>query len=499
MPKPSTMDSGGGHHGRIARNSFYIFLSRFVEFGAGLAIVVLVANHFGVREFGRFSFIRAVAFVLGPLMMFGTMRIVVREISVDKTRTAEILRAALVLNVVMSAATAVFAAGVPLMFRLEGPAVTTSIYLALLTQSCLAMISTINAGFIAHEIANFAALVSITNRVLVIAALVVVIGLQKDLATLFGGILCANFVGLMTALLVLKLSRILSDAKGMLWANMKFLFRESYPIAAVVFLVQGYTYLNTFLLRYVHDNWHVAMFEASQRIILPLSLISTSILLAFVPMLSRLGKDPQTHEQLLKVYASTLKFFILLTLPACAVVALFAEPIILLIYNEDFIQAALSLRILIWTIVPLFANGLLNFLLTALYKQRLLLISNVACFVVNAVFGVLLVKEFGVAGVSLAALLAFVILFGVNYHFVNVHLGCAQLIPMTVVPALTTLLFYGAASFFVARPVYRLVGVMLYLLVYVVILWLARIISWEELRRLVDSQRRQPRVAGSRP
>lgn len=482
---------------KIAKNSFFIFISRIVENGAGLVIVVLVANYLGVQNFGEFSFIRAVAFVLSPLVAFGSMRIIIREISVAKDHTAEILTAGFALNLLMTATVAVIVTGVLKAFDLQSSAGIASIYLAIFAQACLAMKSTINAGLFAHEIAKFAALSNILNRLLVIAAVILVIWLNQNLLMLFVVLACANLGGLLIAFFILKVTRIWTGRKVNLLANISFLLKESYPIAIVVFMVQGYTYVNTFFLRFFQDNWHVAMFESSQRIIIPLSMISTSVFLGFVPTLSRLGKHVESHERLLRVCETTLKFSLLIAFPICAFVAVASDQIILTIYNDDFAPAAKSLRILIWIIVPLFANGLLTFVLTSLYKQRLLLISNTLCFIVNAVLSWILVKDFGFTGVCFSVLIAYIVLFGVNFYFISVHLGRINLASITIIPGLMTLLFYYAAASLMVESLPRLLCMILYLLFYFVIIRVARIVTGNELRTIFRPAKKQPLVVNS--
>jgi len=500
MHPSSNKEKNNGTYKVIAKNSFFIITSRVVEFGAGLLVLVLIANHFGVQDFGEFSFIRAVAFILSPLVAFGSLRIIVRDISVAKERTSEILIAGFALNLLMAIVVAAVLAGLVIIlpaFGLKSTTQIASLYLAIIAETCLAMKNTVHAGFFAHEIAHFAALTNIIGRLLVVASVVVVIWLRQNLVILFFAIAFANLAGVGITLFVLKLTRIITSGSKRVISNLVFLFKESFPIMIVVFMGQGYIYVNTFFLRFFHDNWHVAMFESSQRIIIPLSMVSTSILLAFVPTLSRMGRNIESHEELLQVYRNTLKFFFLTTFPICAIAAVAAKPIILTIYNDDFSPAAKSLQILIWTMIPLFANSLLNFVLTSLYKQRLLLISNTLCFLVNAALSWALVKDFSYIGVSFAALIANIVLFFINYHFVSVVLGRARLYSMTIIPGLVSLFFYYPAVAMITVTLNRILWMVLFVIVYFFMLWGTRIITVHEITSLLNFRKKKPLDAGT--
>lgn len=496
MQNPSNSNQMLSKKGKIGQNSFFILASRILEIGAGLAIIFLVANNFGVKGFGEFSFIRAVAFVLFPLMVFGSRRIIIREISVAKERTREFLSTGIALNIFMTAILLLLAAFLIPIYNFKSNATIMSLYLAIFAQSFLAIKATINAGFMAHEIAHFGLLGNIINRILVIISLILVILLRQDLLVLFAAIAFANFVSLGITFLILKCSRIMTAGKSNLLENLGFLLKESYPIAIVAFMVQGYTYVNTFFLRFFQDDWNIAMFESTQRIIIPLSILSTSILLGLVPTLSRLGRDVKYHEQLLKIYAVLLKLFFLIAFPICAMIAVTSEPIILLIYNDEFLPASKCLKILIWSIVPLFANGLLNFVLTSMNKQRLLVISNIVCFLVTVSLSWILVKDFGYIGVSFSVLVSSTILFVVNFYFVSKFLGRVRWISMTIVPGLLSFIFYCLCEIYIETTLIRIFCIAIFIIVYFLTVLAVRLITMNELVNIFrkDADNRSPKT-----
>jgi len=475
------------------QNSVYILLSRMVEFAAGILLLVLVARYLGVENFGRFAFIRAVGFFLAPIVAFGTMRIIIREISVDKRRTTEIITAGLALNLMLAMVALLAASGVPFIFDFFHGSLVMAVYLSLLAQSCLIMLQTVNAGFLAHEIAGYTAVINISGRILVLSSVFMAIVLRQSFLMIFWWIFIGNLAALTMALGMLRYSGILAGRIRILVSDLKRLLIESYPIAVVVFMTQGNTYLGTFFLRFYRGDWDVAMFESAQRIIAPLAMISTSILLAFVPLLSRLGKDKGAHDRLSKIYVITLKYFFLITFPGCVIMAIFAEPIMLILFSGDFRQAAFAFRILIWTIIPLFASGLLGFLLTSLYKQHLLMISNAACFLVNGLLAFVLVRDFGFTGASVAALISSIVLFGIGYAFVTSLLGSAGIWRIIALPGLISLIFYVVGTGEWARDSsYRIGWVLLYLMVYLIVLWMTRTLKAEELRKMFRPRREGP-------
>jgi len=246
----------------------------------------------------------------------------------------------------------------------------------------------------------------------------------------------ANAVGLLLAFSILT-HKFVRPKWSIKFEIIIYLLKESYPVAISTLLSQGYTYIYVFLLKAFRDLVQVSLFQVPQRIITPLMLLPRSFLMAFVPTLSRLGANSDSYSSLEYVYRQTLKYILILTLPVCICGSIYAPRIILLLFHENFAGAIASFKILIWAILPLFLNGLLDFLLTSIREQRVLIISNGLCFLMSCTLGLILVRKYGYWGASWASLVSYFGLLIVNFYFTTKYVGFIPIHRIVIRPLLS--------------------------------------------------------------
>lgn len=464
---------------KIAANTLFIFFSRLIEFGSGIIIVVLVAKYLGVSKFGEFSFIRVAALFFAPLIVLGLPRIIIREISVDTKNTGRFLVAGLWLNIMMTIIVMALVSFIPVLYQNKSPVFISLLFVSVLTQAFLAASSTARSVFIALENSHFSSITTLVERTLVILLIFIAIRVDAGMAVIFWVILAADILGLAFTLYVLWKMIGIRIEKIFISHDLSFLLRESYPIAITNFMMLGYWYISIFLLQYFKDNVHVSLFEVSQRIIAPISFMSTTILLAFVPSLSRLGRNKSAHEDLLRIYEKSLKYFIVFTTPCCWLATYYAQDIIVVLYGEEFSGAARSFQVLIWTLVPAFCSGLMSFILTSIGEQRLLVVSNAACLAVNIILNCFVIKEYGYVGASWVSIVSFLVLFAVNFYYIGKHIGKVSLYRYSLLPLIFSLISYVLLHYIEIR-VNFIVFSGCYLFVYLTTLYLLKTFTIEE-------------------
>lgn len=464
---------------RIARNSVFVLTAMVVDLFVGLIVVVLAANYLGVQGFGQYAFIRAVGFVLIPLVTFGSQRILIREMSVDKEQAAALVASGLILNVLMAIVAGVIAALIAVAFQLVSKVAIIALCLGMLSEVLMVMIKTVNSVFIAYERMIYKCATSILARLLAILFVGIVIYCDLGFDNLFAALALANAMGLLFAFSILT-HKFVTPNWSIKFKRINYLLRESCPIAISTFLSQGYTYVYVFLLKAFQDVIQVSLFQAPQRIIAPLVLLPRSFLFAFVPTLSRMAVNSDSYSGLHYAYRQTLKYIFILTLPVCICGSIYARRIILFLFHKNFAGAIPSFQILIWAIVPLFLNGLLDFLLTSIKKQRVLIISNGLCFLMSCTLGLILVREYGYLGASWASLFSYCGLLVVNFYFTTKYLGFIPIHRIVIRPLLSGSAMCVILMLLVNR-VHMVFAVTVGILIYFTLLFLFRTFTADEI------------------
>lgn len=147
---------------------------------------------------------------------------------------------------------------------------------------------------------------------------------------------------------------------------------------------------------------------ATTLIQLSLGIISTAVALASLPTLSRHGDDEEGMRQYRRTLALTLKVVMFLILPATALLAALARPVIVLLFQQGAFGAqdtAITTRALLFYLPSLIAAGIDQPLIFAFYARKNTLLPNLVNGVAIAMYLVVAfstVKIMGVYGLILA-------------------------------------------------------------------------------------------------
>jgi O-antigen/teichoic acid export membrane protein len=136
-----------------------------------------------------------------------------------------------------------------------------------------------------------------------------------------------------------------------------------------------------------------------------IELLNTTILLATFPLMSRAYGDGR--NPLFGFIVEKLSFFTLLvSLPICLTLSIYAAEITVPLFGEDFRPTADVLRILIWyALITMFGNGLAQGL-TVQNRQRRTLLIRATGLGVNIVLLLALLPVLGVRGAAVASVCA---------------------------------------------------------------------------------------------
>jgi O-antigen/teichoic acid export membrane protein len=177
------------------------------------------------------------------------------------------------------------------------------------------------------------------------------------------------------------------------------LLRESWPLF-VNQLLQGLFFkIDGMLLPGLAGLRPAGAYAAAYKVIEGLGVISSSSTLAIFPRLARRAATPPAG--LAVAYRLSLRFLLQIAVPLAAGTALLAEPIVALVAGRGFLpESAVALARLIWFLPFSFANGLTQYVLIAVGRQRFLTGAFLAAFAFNLAANLVLIPRFGFLGAA---------------------------------------------------------------------------------------------------
>ena len=186
---------------RIANNTFFSLGSKTIELVSGVIIIVMAARYLGVEQFGQYAFIRSIGFILSAFIAMGSLRIMVRDISVHQEKAGSIMASGIILRCITGTVVLI---GVYLflpVLDLQSNILVQGLFVAICSQILMDMTLAVYAGFTGFERMKFNFGVTLINRSVLIILFILVIIYDFEIIGLFLSLFLANLLAFILALI----------------------------------------------------------------------------------------------------------------------------------------------------------------------------------------------------------------------------------------------------------------------------------------------------------
>ena len=171
---------------------------------------------------------------------------------------------------------------------------------------------------------------------------------------------------------------------------------ESIPLGLGITLRRFTLQIDNLLLAALQPPAMLALYNVALRPLGPLNLLPQALVSASFPLLARKAStDKQSHQRAL---TAILRYLILVAIPVVATMWLFAEPIVVLLAGEKYLEAAMPLRVLSTILVFSFPTALFRFAFTSLNQQTVYAKLVGITLAIQIVLETVLIKQIGYMG-----------------------------------------------------------------------------------------------------
>jgi O-antigen/teichoic acid export membrane protein len=423
---------------RVAKNIVSPMLSNFTNKLLDFGFNIFTAALIGPSGIGRYAEAVSIYSILATLQDFGLGTITVRDVASDRNLAARYFKNTLVVRWLLAVAVLPLAAAVAAIgWRLRTYDEQTLLALGLLV-----------AGFFPGSLASAASAHLRANENFETASFVEVAGnLLRILIGTFTLLLGWNILGLALTSLIVNLFSALMLAGAVrastLWREgaldgvfCRYLVRESFTLMLNNMLNLAFFRLDVILLSFLTNASAVGYYSVAYKFIDGVGFVSAYLTGALFPVMSRLARESLVG--LRELYLFALRLLIAIALPVMAVMLVLADRIIELFYPQ-FPQSIAALRILILFLPFSYVNGVTQYALIAVDKQRRITKAFVAGVVFNVVANVIFIPHFGINAAAAVTVLSEVVLLVPFLSGMWPLLKPLPLAQLTVRPALAAL------------------------------------------------------------
>lgn len=463
---------------RILQNFSFLTLSQIAEKLINFAVVILLADYLGVEGYGSYALCIAFVSMFNYVLDAGLNMLTMREVAAGSIDEASFLGRVLVSKILLGAAVAVFiicSAGY-LYPELE---IGQSIFLYTLSALIISFSNTFRAIFMAKERMDLEGLLAAGYRILLIAGVLFCMFTNVRLPELM-------YVHIFSGAVIFAVSFIICKNyfSGITYSfnlvEVKNLLRSSFPFAWGAIMGEIYFNVDRVMLSKICDLEAVGYYSVAYRLCFFWVFIANSLSLAAYPVFSRTWN--LDRAAVVKIFNSLFKIFLITSVPLALVVYAAAGEIVSLTFGGDFDESAGLLKILVWLLPPLYLMHLTGRTLEAIGEQGFVAKSMTVSVMINVLLNLALIPRLGARGACIATVITAVIIFLVQFIYINRLVGRIPISESLVRMLAPTAVLLGFL-FFLSESAWVL-SVLLALPVYLVSLYLANAMDWKEIEIL---------------
>lgn len=188
------------------------------------------------------------------------------------------------------------------------------------------------------------------------------------------------------------------------------LLKASLPFGVISFAL-GLSYnLDTVLLNIFRGNEETGYYITAYGLVFSVMFLSNAVNTALYPSLSRASVD--RADRLPAVYERCLGYLMIFAVPIAIGGATLAEPMVLLLYGEEFRAIVPVVQIIIWVVPLMFASEFLGYVVVISDKERYVARSIVISTMLNVTLNLLLIPRLGLYGAAMMTVLTELVLVG---------------------------------------------------------------------------------------
>jgi O-antigen/teichoic acid export membrane protein len=357
-----------------------------------------------------------------------------------------------------------------------------------------ALVTTATAAFTGMERMHLNSIMQIIQSViktgLVIAFVLLGLGTFGAVIGNMVALLIAGIVGVLLVYTVYRSLPKVDDSRLELLKTIKTLLKYGLPLSIGV-IVTGFltTYYNYVMAYFVTDNAAIGNYSVAQNFVVLITFFATPVTTMLLPAFSKLDFRKQP-DVLKNVFQYSVKYAALLVLPVTFMVMSLSQPAISTIFRNSYTQAPLFLALmsiiyLLSALGHLSITNLINSQGDTRYNLKLSLLTASIGFPLSFV----MISQFGVIGLIVTTIFAGIpslllaLRFSKRRYGVSVDwLSSAKIFLSAALTGALTYFTVNALPF--SSPVRLLIGVVLFVAVFLVAILATRSINHTDLRNL---------------
>ena len=391
----------------IFKNSSWMVGSQLITNLCAFFWTILMARYLGASDFGILSFAISIANILGIFIDFGMQTYIVRVISRDHALTSEYFEKAIPIKCILAVIVLLFTAVFLYLTGRSDLIIKVSIII-ILEYIFLSFNSFIYGIFQAYEKLEYQSISSVINAIILL--IIVFLTIFFDWGVY--GMAFAYLIGMVSSFIYicyeLHLNQLVTRHFNFDWEFSKKLLKASLPFGLMSVFYSIYFSIDMTMLGYLSTDAAVGLYNAAYKIITLLTTFYFIYPQVIFPVMSKLYEN--SADLLRLSYEKSIKYLLLIILPICAGIIIYAVPLMNLIYGNQYAETGPIMTVLIFTIPFLFVNGASTVAMNSSDNEMNVTKIYAVAALVNVILNLILIPEYSYMGAAAATVISEIVI-----------------------------------------------------------------------------------------
>lgn len=415
-PEP-VLESGQKAAQTLLRNStFYLGADTTIKV-LGFIFNVYIVRQLGDERLGLYSTALAYAGIFSIIGDLGMTQYVTREIARGRCQADEVFWDLVSIRLILSLIATILITASAYFVTSYQPNMVFGIFLVCLGFFVHAFLGPVQIILSGHErIDQNSMLNTVVQVAFVTVGTLVLIKGQS-----FHSLIVATYIGIPVAALLgaiiirrLNLASLRFRITPKNWLPM---LKASLPFALITFTLMAATDLDTVLLSLLRSPEEVGWYKAAYNLTFKLLFIKGALLSTLHPQMSRYYGV--SKERVGKTFNTAFKILWAFSFPIALGTTFLAEPLVVLLYTDEFIKSGLVLAILIWALPFLNLSSLCGSITVASDKEKNAAKVYLASALLNLVSNLIAIPIWGYIGAAVTTVLTEFVALGLFYSVLH--------------------------------------------------------------------------------
>jgi O-antigen/teichoic acid export membrane protein len=415
-------------------------VGRALNLVPGVVVTVLLTRALGDDGFGEWSTALAIVQIATPFGDFGLEQVAVRKAASERERERDWIGAAITLRLAFALPVTLVCAVVQVVVADNSEMAAVGL---LLTGTLLfAPLSMTRIAFQTRVRNDLTILVLTVNSILWTAAVVAIAATDKGMVWFAAAFLVSAVASLLIGVwLGVRLSRPRLRGSRSHWRE---LARIGVPIGVAGLIVTAYVKLDQVMLFSLAGAEDAGLYGAVYRFLDQAQFLPAALMTTLFPIMA--SSWPADPERVRRIGRLIVDYLAIVSLPGLGFTLVASEPVVRLLFGEDFLRAAEALPILMGAFIVICFGYLAGNLVVVLELQRLFLRNALLALVFNVVLNLILIPPYGFVAAAWVTLATEVLVTALTLHAALRRLELSLRLRRIALATLATALMTGVVA-----------------------------------------------------